>query len=365
MPEHKRIGIIGAGLWADRAHIPSFLRHPDAEVIAIASRTRERAEALAGKYHIPYVYDDYRELLRHDGLEGVVVIAPNDVHRPIVLDAIRAGLAILCEKPLANTVEDAREMVDAARARGVVNMVAFSYRFDPHCRRIKELIDQGWLGDLYHINVNWMVHLDEQYFGRTRPDYAWRYDKSVAGSGVLGDIGSHVLDLMRWYGGEFARLCGRLTTLISERTDPDTGATVGVDTDDVAAVTVEYENGAIGVLHLSRIAPGDPMLKIELFGSRARLVYASDLRGAPIEEFTLQPVEMPARLIEGYPGPERGPVTRFRFKGVARHFLDCIGAGEITEPTFDDGLAAQRAIAAVLRSNDVRGWVPVIPPPQA
>src|SRR5260221_8906521 len=176
---------------------------------------------------------------------------PNAAHAEPHTEAAQAGKSVLCEKPLGRTAEESRSMLDAVTKAGVKHMVAFNYRFVRAIRQVRDLIKSGALGQIYHFRA---MYLQEWI---TDPDFpmVWRLDKNVAGSGALGDLGAHIIDLARFLIGEPARLTAMTKTFIKERND-DTGKRRQVTVDDAFVATVEFENGALGTLESTRFAPG-------------------------------------------------------------------------------------------------------------
>src|SRR5687767_14051826 len=149
MPTIVRIGVVGTSWWADGFHLPSLASHPRAEIAAICGRDRVRAEALALKYGIPAVFADYREMIDTGGLDALVVLAPDALHYQIVMQGLEAGLHVVCEKPLALGAVQARDMYEQAEAAGVVHMTFFTWRWVPYCRYLKQLVDEGFIGQCY------------------------------------------------------------------------------------------------------------------------------------------------------------------------------------------------------------------------
>ncbi len=204
MTESIRIGVIGTSWWADFGHLPFLTSDDRAKVVAICGRNRERAQELATKYSIPNVYTDYREMIAKGDLQAVAILTPDDEHFAMTMVAIEAGLHVLCEKPLAGNATHAKQMVEAAEAQGLRHMTYFTWRWLPLYRYLHDLIAQGVLGRLYQVQFNFMASN-----GRN-PNYAWRFDPQRA-NGVLGDYGSHMIDLAHYLVGEIARVNGRLT----------------------------------------------------------------------------------------------------------------------------------------------------------
>ena len=178
---------------------------------------------------------------------------PNDTHAEPCIAAAEAGKHILCEKPLGRTAEESKMMLDAVNKAGVKNMVAFNYRFVPAIRQIKQLIDSGVLGQIYHWRA---VYLQEWIMPHYNTPKIWRLDKSVAGSGAIGDLGAHIIDLAHYLVGDMKSLSAYTRTFIEERPMPDGNGTGKVDVDDAFVAAVEFENGAIGTLESTRFAGG-------------------------------------------------------------------------------------------------------------
>jgi predicted dehydrogenase len=146
MTEHVRVGMIGTSGYGDLAHLPRLKSHPRARIAAICGRGRARAEEMAAKYDIPLVFTDYREMIEKGDLDAVVVATPEDLHYPMTMDALDAGLHVLCEKPMALNAGHAREMYHKAEEKGVKHMVCFTWRWVPCFRYLKQLVDQGYTG---------------------------------------------------------------------------------------------------------------------------------------------------------------------------------------------------------------------------
>jgi predicted dehydrogenase len=197
------IGIVGTSWWTELMHLPSLASHADARITAICGRRRDRAEALAAAWNIGAAYTDYRDLLGHDGLRAVVVAAPDDLHHEIAMAALDRGLHVLCEKPLANNAAHSGAMAAAADAAGVKHMVLFTWRFMPEYRQLRALIDEGRIGRVRQMTAHFIAGY------ALEPGYQWRFDGRRA-NGVLGDLGSHLIDLYRFLVGEVASVAADL-----------------------------------------------------------------------------------------------------------------------------------------------------------
>jgi predicted dehydrogenase len=220
-------------------------------LVGIAGRNEEAVQEAKRRYGYEKAYTDWRDLVNDPDVQLFDNSGPNDAHAEPCIAAAKAGKAILCEKPLARNAEEAKAMWDAVKQAGVKNMVAFNYRFVPAVRQIRDLISSGAFGQIYHFRA---VYLQE-WIADANFGMVWRLDRNVAGSGALGDLGAHIIDLARFLVGEPARLAAMTKTFIKERPD-NQGGTGKVTVDDAFVATVEFANGAIGTLESTRFAPG-------------------------------------------------------------------------------------------------------------
>ena len=231
------VGVVGTSWWADAMHLPALASHPQARTVAICGRNRDNAQQMAGIWDIPQVYTDYRQMIDNADLDAVVISTPNSTHYPISMHALEKGLHVLCEKPIALTYAQAREMAETAKARGLKTLTPFTYSFMPTARYLKELIDDGYLGKPYHLNMRY-------YTGFARDgDYRWRFDRKIAGSGVVGDLGSHFLYLAEWLYGEISAITCRLGFSVPRPPLDPNGEPYDV-LDDSCMLTLEFANAA-------------------------------------------------------------------------------------------------------------------------
>ena len=244
MPERVRVGVIGTSWWADAFHLPALASHPRAQLAAICGRNRERADEMAKKYSIPLIFTDYRDMIEKTGLHAIVVMTPDDLHYPMTMAALDAGLHVLCEKPLALNVQQARAMYEKAEATGVKHMVYHTYRWMPNYRYLKKLIDDGYVGRLFHAHFRFLMSYGLQ------ARYRWRFDRQRA-NGILGDLGSHMIDMARWLAGDVARVSAHLG-VYGDRPRPDGQAYDRAN--DATIVAMEFANGAQGIIQVSAVA---------------------------------------------------------------------------------------------------------------
>jgi predicted dehydrogenase len=234
--------------------IPYMMYPPPAipTLAAIAGRNEDAVAEAARRYGYAKYYTDWRDMLADDDVQLFDNGGPNDAHAEPCIAAAQAGKHILCEKPLARTAEEAKTMLDAVNKAGVKHMVAYNYRFVPAIRQIRNLIESGALGQIYHYRA---VYLQEWVMPHYNTPMIWRLDKARAGSGALGDLGAHIIDLGRFLVGEMTSVSALTRTFIKERPQ-DEGGTGTVDVDDAFIAAVEFENGAIGSVEATRFAAG-------------------------------------------------------------------------------------------------------------
>ncbi|MCC6614861.1 MAG: Gfo/Idh/MocA family oxidoreductase [Anaerolineae bacterium] len=253
------IGILGHAFMG-KAHsnafkiLPYMMYPPVAmpRLVGIAGRNEEAVQEAARRYGYERAYTDWRRMIRNRNVHVFDNGASNDVHATPCIYAAEHGKHVICEKPLARSAAEARRMLEAVQKAGVKHMVAFNYRFVPAIVQAKKLIDSGALGRIYHFRA---VYLQERLADPTAPK-TWRQDKKTAGSGALGDLGAHIIDLGRFLVGEPKRVSGMTRTFIEQRPRLDGSVSGSVDVDDAFVAWVEFENGALGTLEASRMCHG-------------------------------------------------------------------------------------------------------------
>ena len=234
--------------------IPHMMYPPPAipKLVGIAGRNEAAVKEAAKRFGYANYYTDWRKMLENDAIQLFDNGGPNDAHAEPSILAAQMGKHVLCEKPLGRTAEESKEMWDAVAKTGVKHMVAFNYRFVPAIRQIRKLVDSGALGQIYHFRAQ---YLQEWIMPHYNLPMIWRLQKSQAGSGALGNLGAHIIDLGRYLVGEISSVSAMTKTFIKER--PWGDGTMGtVDVDDAFVAAVEFQNGAIGTLEATRFAGG-------------------------------------------------------------------------------------------------------------
>jgi len=272
------VGMLGYRFMG-RAHsnayhrMPMFFWPPVARprLVAMCGRTAPAVEEMATRLGYEGYYTVLEEMLADPRISLFDNCASPDAHTAPTLAAIQAGKHVLCEKPLATNAADARRMWQAAEAAGVVHMTGFNYRFVPAVRFVRQLVDEGVIGQIYSFRGR---YLQEGGDNPERP-WSWRSDRSLGGYGAIGDIGVHIIDLARFLVGEIRALTAMTQTFVRERPMPDRPGEMGkVTVDDVFVSTVAFENGAIGTIEASKVATGRKNQNtFEINGSRASVVF--------------------------------------------------------------------------------------------
>ncbi|MCX4420017.1 Gfo/Idh/MocA family protein [Streptomyces mirabilis] len=346
---------------------------------AVCGRDASAVRAMADQHGWAADETDWRALIARDDVDLVDICTPGDSHAEIALAALAAGKHVLCEKPLANTVEEAEAMTEAAEAafaRGQVSMVGFNYRRLPATSLARKMVAEGRLGALRHVRVtylqDWLV--DPQF------PLTWRLRKELAGSGALGDLGAHIVDLAQYLAGEPVVGVSALTeTFVRERplpggvssgltavsaTNPRAGGVGTVTVDDAALFTGRFASGALASFEASRFATGRKnSLRIELNGERGSLAFDLErLNELSYHDHTepgthagfrrILVTEPDHPYLEAWWPPGHGLGYEHTFTHQARDLVRAIAAGRRPEPSFADGLRVQRVLAAVEESAE-------------
>ncbi|MFE2700933.1 Gfo/Idh/MocA family protein [Streptomyces mirabilis] len=346
---------------------------------AVCGRDASAVRAMADQHGWAAAETDWRALIARDDVDLVDICTPGDSHAEIALAALAAGKHVLCEKPLANTVEEAEAMTEAAEAafaRGQVSMVGFNYRRLPATSLARKMVAEGRLGALRHVRVtylqDWLV--DPQF------PLTWRLRKELAGSGALGDLGAHIVDLAQYLAGEPVVGVSALTeTFVRERplpggvssgltavsaTNSRAGGVGTVTVDDAALFTGRFASGALASFEASRFATGRKnSLRIELNGERGSLAFDLErLNELSYHDHTepgthagfrrILVTEPDHPYLEAWWPPGHGLGYEHTFTHQARDLVRAIAAGRRPEPSFADGLRVQRVLAAVEESAE-------------
>src|SRR5262245_60329612 len=256
------IGLIGYGFMG-RAHsnaylqAPRFFDVPYRPVLkALCARNPDRAKSFADKWGYQSIEADWRALVARKDIDVIDIASPNDTHCEIAVAAAKAGKMILCEKPLGRNAREAKAMVAAVEQAGVPNSVWYNYRRVPAVTMIKQLVDAGRLGRVFHYRAqflqDWTISKDLPQGG----EGLWRLDVNVAGSGVTGDLLAHCIDTAMWLNGPITEVTAVTETFIKERKHNLSGKVEPVGIDDASAFLCRFENGSLAMFEATRYARG-------------------------------------------------------------------------------------------------------------
>ncbi|ABK01971.1 oxidoreductase domain protein [Arthrobacter sp. FB24] len=373
-PDNPPLGVAMIGYaFMGKAHsnawrnVASYFDVPAFEQKVLVGRDAGQVAAAAARYGWAESATDWRSVLDRDDIHVVDICAPGWMHAEIAIAALEAGKHVLVEKPLANTLAEAEAMADAARSareRGVQSMIGFNYRRVPALALAKELISEGRLGTVRHVRAAYL----QDWLTDAESPMTWRLRKETAGSGALGDIASHAIDqVMFLLGGHVTEVSGRLHTFVSSRPGADGPEEVTVD--DAAWATLTLDSGTIASVEVSRMATGQKnSLKLEIYGDKGSLLF--DLEA--INELGFLDATLPAReqgfrriLVNEPEHPymaawwPQGHVIGWEhtFTHEIRDFLAAIDGGTPPSPSFEDGLAVQRVLAAIEESANAKSSI--------
>lgn len=362
------IALIGYGFMG-RAHsnawrqVGSFFDVPCEPVLkVICGRNENELIKARDKFGWEEHSTSWQEVVGREDIDVVDICTPGDTHLPITLAAAASKKIIFCEKPLANTVAEAKQMLEAARANACIHMICHNYRRVPAVALARELIGAGRIGEIYHYRgtylQDWLV---DPNFPRV-----WRLEKARAGSGALSDLLSHSVDLARYLVGEITEVSGLLKIFIPERPLPQSGTMAPVEVDDAALSLVQFENGAVGSLEATRFAAGRKNYNsFEINGSRGSIVFNLE-RMNELELYVDEGPESGFRTIQvtgkGYPYMEcwwpPGHIIGYEhtFTHTVLDLLKAVAEGRLPTPNFEDGVRNQLVLEAVERSAASRSW---------
>ena len=360
-----RFGIIGAGMIAG-FHARAIAAMADAELVAVYARRAAAAAEMTGQFG-GTAYDDLDAFLGHDGLDVVTICTPSGAHLEPAIAAARAGKHIICEKPLANTLPEAESMLEAVENAGVRHFLMHNYRRLPAVALAKRMIEDGRLGRIFHYRAR---YLQDWAMSEDLP-LLWRFTKNDSGSGALGDLGAHIIDLGRHLCGEITDIAAATETFIKERQKLDGSGTEAVTVDDAVVMCTRFASGAIGTLEATRFAAGRKNLNtFEINGSKGSVVFdLENLNNLQYFSFDDDADAQGFRTIiccdqvhpyGGHWWPD-GHIIGYEhsFTHSVYDFLMGMESGGRVRPDFDDGVRNQRVLDAAERAAESREWVKV------
>ena len=369
------IGMVGYGFMG-RAHsnayrkVGNFFDLDYQPVLkAVAARSRDKAEAFAYRWGYESVETDWRKLVERPDIDAIDICVPNDLHMEIAIAAAKAGKMVLCEKPLARNAKEGEKMVAAVEKAGVANTVWYNYRRVPAVSLIKQVVESGRLGKIFHYRAkflqDWTISPDVPQGGAG----TWRLDVEAAGSGVTGDLIAHCVDSAIWINGSIKNLTAMTETFVKKRKHAITGKVQDVGIDDAAAVLCHFDNGALGTFESTRYARGHKALyTLEINGQHGSLAW--DLHDLNRVAWFDHRIEGQLRgwtsiLVTDGDHPYLGkwwvPGLSIGYEHSFIHhiadFLEGVATGTPASPTFREALETTRVCDAIVKSGKTGKWV--------
>lgn len=353
------VGMVGYGFMGrahtNALHTLAYLTWPppaEVKLVTICGRTRAAVQEAADRYGYGRAVTDWREVVADPSIQLFDNVGPNGLHAEPTIAAAQAGKHVICEKPLARNADESYDVWRAVAATGVKHLCAFNYRFVPAVRLARQIIESGELGEIHHFRGR---YLQEWLLDPAAPA-TWRVDRDEAGSGALGDLGAHVIDLARYLVGEIGAVSGRLRTFVGER------AGTPVTVDDAFEGVLEFAGGAVGTIEATRFAAGRKnQLAWEINGSRGSLAFDMErLNELQISTgtagFTTRLVTEPSDPFWSYWWPAGHTIGwEHTFVHELHHMLEAIVEDHPVGPhaaTFEDGYRAAEVCDAIVRSHE-------------
>ena len=356
-----KIGVIGVGFGA-AVHIPAF-QSEGVEVLAVSARHLDRALEASQKFNIPNYFDDYKEMLLMKDLDAVSICSPHHLHHEMVMEALNKGKHILCEKPFATNVEEARQMLEASIDSKKTVMVAHEFRWAPQRAFVKELLEEQYIGDFRFLQANLMVGPTRELKPRkmVHPDLGFR-------GGFLWGLGSHYLDAFRHWMGDIVSVQSILKSNMPDRVEQETSTLVQTTSDDTFSLLLEFANGGSGTLSGSSATPYGPGGNIEIFGSTGALSTPQPYVNRSQAGFNPPPEGKVFGAQFGQVGDQQkdlGMPSKYRpfdddrdhrlmaFRLMVREFIRGVETGTSPSPNFKDAYELQKVLEGAIRSMEL------------
>lgn len=341
-----RVGVVGVGSISNE-HIQAYQKNPNVELVAFCDINEKQLKFMGEKYGVTKLYGDCHEMFKSEKLDAISVCVWNSQHAPVTIAALEAGLNVICEKPMATTVEDAIKMKEAAEKAGKLLMIGFVRRYGNDCSLLCDFRDGGFFGDIYYAKAT--------YLRRNGNPGGWFGDKSRSGGGPLIDLGVHVIDLTRYimgnpkpvsvFGATFRKLYNRPNIKSGKGyTSVSAGKDDICDVEDLASAMVRYDNGAVLSIEAAfSLNIKHDEGKIQLFGSKG---------GAKIEP----EVELYTEMNDYLADVNFAHPTALDFNGLfaneINHFVDCVQNGTVCRSPAADGVDIMRILCAIYKSAE-------------
>jgi predicted dehydrogenase len=352
-----KVAIIGTG-WGTRIQVPAF-RHVGMDVVGLWARSEEKAKQTANEHSIPFATSDYKALLARKEIDLVSVVTPPHTHAEISIAALEAGKHVLCEKPTAMNQGEAEKMLEAARRHPrQIALIDHELRFNPTRQRMKNLIAEGYIGEVYHVELTVLGA------AMLNPKLVWNWwmerDK---GGGLWGAAGSHAVDALSWLlGRRVLRLEATLRTFIGDRFDAD-GKLHKMTSDDYCSAKVMFEGEINGTMQLSAVTTGVVTHRVLVVGSKGSLVFEGEkLTGYRMDSTAPEPLTVEVSS-DGIPDVLKSSEFPRHTITIAQALKTAIESGDHSSlapaATFEDGVYIQKVLDAGYESSKKNVWVKV------
>lgn len=374
MAREIRIGLIGFGQMG-RIHayayrsIPLYYDGQPCKVVlkGVCDSNESLAKKGVEQAGFEFYTRDYRELVVRDDIDVVNVCTPNKMHKEALIAALNAGKHVYCEKPLAFSEAEAREIVAIADQSGLKHQITAEYRFIPAIMKAKEMVNSDFVGRVFHFRG---VYLHSGYIDPKRPR-EWRLQKDIIGGGVLVDLGPHLLDMMHHLVGDVAEVSSTMETFFKERPMPDDPKKMGkVEVEDAITVLLKFKNGALGSAEMSRVATGaEDEMRFEIHGQNGalafNLMHPNELMAFDARETKGVQGFKKISTVQKYPAPAVMPAPKFTMGWIRSHvaalyhFLDCVVNDRPPSPNFHDALKLHHLMESIYKSVETRSWIKI------
>jgi predicted dehydrogenase len=363
-----RVGVLGAGVWAARAHVPGWLRDPRCEVVAIADVEIDRAQAVAAEHAVAgtTATTDWMGLVARGDIDVIDVVTPSATHFELAKAAIEAGKHVLCEKPVAYDFRQTRALGALAREKRLKTKLGFTFRYSPGVRYARELLDEGFVGRPFIFNG---YEQNSQWINPQTPlrQVDHTADQSTLHVSSLEGYGAPIIDIGRWWlGAEYGSVVGTMRNFVPERVVRATGQMMRMNIDDGDIFLAEFANGAIGSVQSSYVTVGNyPGIEARIYGEEGAIIcrlveeygVAETIKVARPDAVEFKELEIPARFYPAGGHPRESWRSMF-YANLIHDFVDeILDGGDRNQGNFDDGAAVQEVINAVERSFRERRWV--------
>ena len=351
MNQIKKIGIVGLGMIANGRHIPELLNVENCIITAICDIDENKLKSVGDSLNIPnqFRFTNYNDLISCDEVDAIEICTPNHLHVPIAVTAIKVGKPINIEKPISIDLPSCKPLLRAVKEKNIPNMMCFTYRFMPAIRYAKWIIDNGLIGDILNVDVEYFK--DSGFIIGRRLE--WRFQKEKAGTGVLGDLGVHLIDMAELLAGKITSVCAFTDIIVKERQKLDSDEWAKVETDDYCSFICNIENGIRGNFVISRCAMGKPnSVKFDVYGSKGTICFNMNNPDV-LDVYSKLNDDWNKKLIT-VDVPQNFHTTQ------EAEFIKML-CGEPCDllPTIEDGIRSQKILDAILKSSKNNCWVKI------